>query len=147
MAEETAVDVAPFGRLQYGAEYWRGSTTLSSFEQPFALIVRAGRIGPSPQQIAAMTSLMTNAAAIKRQATEPMAELHRESGLPFPEMDAGNDKVWSILQPEEIEVSDDFYYRDGRIAALLIFGSKLEPDFAPAIETANGDFKQILSGS
>lgn len=44
-------------------------------------------------------------------------------------------------------MSDNRYYRDGRIAVLLIFGSKLEPDFAPAIETANGDFKQVVSGS
>lgn len=76
-----------------------------------------------------------------------MAELHRQSGLCSPAMDAGDDEVWSLLRPEEIEVSDDRYFRDGRIAIALIFGSTLEPDFAPAIETANGDFRQVLSGT
>lgn len=148
MGDETELEIAPFGRLrygrEYGVEYWRGAIALSSFEQAFALTVRAGRSGPSPRQVAAMTRLAASAVAIHRQATGPMAELHRRSGLCSL---AGEDAVWSVLRPEEIEVSDERYLGDGRIAVLLIFVSTLEPGFAPAIETADGEFRHVLSGS
>jgi len=51
------------------------------------------------------------------------------------------------VQPEEIEVSDESYYRDGRIFVALIFGSTQEPSFAPAIETVDGIFVRVLSGT
>ncbi|WP_454818914.1 hypothetical protein [Labrys neptuniae] len=148
MTDVADIDRAPFGRLrygkQYGAEHWRGNVSLPGFGEPFSIIVRAGRSGPSERQTAAMFAVVANASSLRQQATQPMAELHREAGLPF----SGGDKnVWSILQPEEIEVSDESYYRDGRIFVALIFGSTLEPDFAPAIETADGHFVRTLSGT
>lgn len=142
------IDHAPFGRLQYGkeygAEYWRGSVTLPGFVQPFSLTVRAGRSGPSVRQTAAMIAVEADASLLLEQATQPMIELHREAGLPSP---GGDKNVWSILQPEEIEVSDETYYQDGRIFLALIFSSTVEPDFAPAIETADGRFLQVVSGT
>lgn len=148
MTDVADIDRTPFGRLRYGkkygAEYWQGSVTLPGFGQPFSLVVRAGQNGPSERQTAAMIGAVANASSLREQATQPMAELHKEAGLPF----SGGDKnVWSILQPEEIEVSDESYYRDGRIFVALIFGSTLEPEFAPAIETADGYFVQVLSGT
>jgi len=64
-----------------------------------------------------------------------MADLHQARVLL---LDNGrrDGKVWSVLQPQEIDMSAAI--GDGRIAVLLIFGSKLEPEFAPAIETADG---------
>ncbi|WP_046666637.1 hypothetical protein [Neorhizobium galegae] len=76
-----------------------------------------------------------------------MAALNREAGLPVSDGEAEGTDVWSILQPEEIEVSDESYYGDGRIFVALIFGSMLEPDFAPAIETADGSFVRVLHGT
>lgn len=36
---------------------------------------------------------------------------------------------------------------DGRIAVLIAFQSLQEPGFAPTIETANGCFEEVLSGT
>ena len=145
------MDHAPFGGLSYGCEhgveYWRGSVVLSPFDRPFLLIVRAGRAGPSPRQVAAMTRLLANAVALRREASGPMAELHRENGFFLSVSGAAEDRVWEHLQSGEIDVSDDTYYRDGSIAILLIFDSKLDPSFAPAIETADGVFQQALTGT
>ncbi|NTE89604.1 hypothetical protein [Agrobacterium rubi] len=148
MADVGHIDRPPFGRLgygkQYGAEYWRGSLSLPGFGQPFSLIVRAGLGGPSARQAAAVTAVVLNVSSLREQATQPMAELHKQAGLPL----FGEDKnVWSFVQPEEIDVSDEGYYRDGRILVALIFGSMSEPAFAPAIETADGHFVQVLSGA
>lgn len=145
------MDYAPFGRLRYGCEhgveYWRGSIALPSFELPFLLIVRASQAGPSRRQTAAMTDLLVNAVAVKREATGPMADLHRKNSQTLTAADSSDADVWEHLQPAEIDVSDDAYFGDGRIAILLIFGSKLEPSFAPAIETADGAFQQALTGT
>ena len=151
MTNVTEINHSPFGHLrygkEYGVEYWRGSITLSCFEQPFALIVRAGRGGPSQQQAAALTAVVKSASMIQQQATTPMVKAHREAGISFETRNTGNGDVWSILQPEEIEVSDESYYRDGRIFVALIFGSTQEPSFAPAIETVDGIFVRVLSGT
>ncbi|WP_105436557.1 hypothetical protein [Neorhizobium tomejilense] len=151
MPDATEIDRAPFGHLrygkEYGAEYWRGSIKLPGFEKVFSLIVRAGRGGPSQRQAAAMIAIVANASHLRQQATPAMAELHREAGLPVSDGEAEGKDVWSTLQPEEIEVSDESYYGDGRIFVGIIFGSTLEPDFAPAIETADGSFVQVLPGT
>ena len=150
MTDVADIDRTPFGRLrygkEYGAEFWLGGVTLPGFDQPFSIVVRAGRSGPSERQTAAMTAVAANASLLRQQATQPMAELHREAPLPFSE-EAEDSEVWAILQPGEIEVSDESYYRDGRIFVGLIFYSTVEPDFAPAIETADGHFVQVLSGT
>ncbi|WP_281406116.1 hypothetical protein [Agrobacterium rosae] len=44
-------------------------------------------------------------------------------------------------------MSDEGFYRDGRIFVALIFGAMSEPAFAPAIEMADGRFLQVLSGA
>ena len=55
------------------------------------------------------------------------------------------ERIWSYLEPEQIEVSNARYYGDGRIAILLIFNSTRNMDFSPAIETTDGRFRQVLS--
>jgi hypothetical protein len=151
MSEAKEIDCVPFGSLrygkEYGAEYWLGGITLPGFEKDFSLIVRAGRDGPSQRQAAAMTAVLANASMLRQQATSAMAELHRDIGLPFANGTTEGKDVWSSLNPEQIDVSDESYYRDGRIFVGLIFGSTLEPDFAPAIETADGNYVQVLSAT
>lgn len=149
MTDGLNIERAPFGGLRYGsrygAEYWEGDIVLPGVGT-FAIIVRAGREGPSRAQVAAMRRLVRDIGEIRRLAASPMADLHRECGLTLP--DGGRDEsVWSILQAEQIDMADEGYHRDGRIFAALIFGSTVEPDFAPAIETADGVFQQVLSGT
>jgi hypothetical protein len=76
-----------------------------------------------------------------------MTALHRSSRLLPDEQHVPASDIWRLLQPEQIEVSSTSYYGDGKIAILMIFGSTLVRDFAPAIETADGQFVQVLSGT
>ncbi len=135
------------GRITYVSRYWDGHVRLDGFETPFQLIVRAGPDGPSEKQVAAMARLASDSARIRREASAPMIEVHRESGLVPGGLGADLERIWDALEPEQIELSNEDYYRDGRIAVLLIFGSLQEPDFAPAIETADGRFVQVLGGT
>lgn len=56
-------------------------------------------------------------------------------------------RIWDFLRPEFIEVCDSSYYKDGRIFIAIAFASTQAPDFLPAIETADGAFVQVLSGT
>ena len=145
--QKPVLELAPFGRIEYFSAYWRGSLRLSAFENEFDLIVRARRDGPSAAQIAALAHLAANAAAIKETAAEPMIDVHRQSGLLADDLVDAPRRIWDLLEPEQIEVADESYYGDGRIAILMIFGSRLDEDFAPAIETADGTFADALSGT
>ncbi len=44
-------------------------------------------------------------------------------------------------------MSDESYYRDGRINIMIIFVSQLAEPFLPAIETADGRYVGVLSGT
>ena len=131
--------IPEFGRIEYFGSYWKGAVQLGVFGKRFDLIVRAGRDGPSAAQVAAMSQLVSDAV--------PMLAIHRDApGFPGDGSAAG-ELIWDLLQPEQIGVLDVSYYGDGRIAILITFGSSLHPDFAPAIETADGHFVQVLSGT
>ncbi|HEV2573542.1 MAG TPA: hypothetical protein VGU72_17540 [Beijerinckiaceae bacterium] len=145
--QRPVLELPPFGKLEYFSAYWRGSLLLEAFQKEFDLVVRAEREGPSSAQAAAMTRLLTDVAAIKSSATEPMIDVHRRSGLMPDDLVGQPENIWNSLDPEEIEVSDASYYDNGRIAILMIFGSLLNTDFAPAIETADGQFMQVLDGT
>lgn len=135
-----------FGKLEF-TTHWRGHIALAFDERPFEVLVRAKRGGPSANQIAAMKVLTTNALQIRAQATPYMATLHRSAWF-FPTQTlASDDQIWDHLIPNQIEVSDESYYGDGRIASLIIFGLKSHQDYGPAIETADGSFVQVLSGT
>ncbi|TPG55939.1 hypothetical protein EAH89_13455 [Roseomonas nepalensis] len=138
-----------FGGIECFGSYWQGTLVLNDFEKPFRLIVRAKQEGPSSEQATAMSTLVTSLASIRRAATAPMTELHRESELLPDPAGMSGDRIWSYLEPEQIEVSDARYYRNGNgsIAILLIFNSTQNMDFSPAIETTDGRFRQVLSGT
>lgn len=136
-----------FGQIIYFSSYWKGQLTLSAFDQPFSLIIRASREGPTPAQRHAMQQIIAEATTLRQLATTPMLEMHQECGILPPDACAVEQPVWCYLQPEQIDVTDDQYYQDNRIAILLIFISNQNEDFAPAIETADGQFISVLSGT
>ncbi len=143
-----STELAGIGTLHYLSGYWTAPLVLAPFgPAPFELILRAGRSGPSPAQSAALQRVVADAAALRSAASAAMAELHREGGL-WPGSASGDapEQTWQWLEPMQIEVSDS-YFDDGRCAVLLIFASRLQADFAPAIETADGAFVQVLGGT
>ena len=77
-----------------------------------------------------------------------MFELHLECDF---SIDIENhEKIWELLTPIQLEVSAEGYLKsekDKSIAILILFSSKLEQDFLPAIETKQGLFHQVLSGT
>lgn len=136
-----------FGRIECFGSYWKGIVRLCAFGKPFELIVRARRDGPSAAQAAALARLVSCAASIRSAATAQMVGIHQDvPGFPDDDGTAG-DRIWDLLEPAQIEVTDGSYYGDGRIAIMLMFESSLHPDFAPAIETSNGHFVQALGGT
>ncbi len=135
------------GTLRYGRGYWEGSVDLPALGGSFPLILRATRDGPSEQQIAAMTGVVSAAMAIRQAAGSGMVEVHQESTLLPHDLGADANGIWRYLLPCQVEIADDSYYRDGRIAVLIIFTSTQHEDFAPAIETADGHFVGVLSGT
>ena len=145
--QRPVLELPPFGKLEYFSAYWRGRFLLDAFQKEFDLIVRAERDGPSSAQAAAMSRLVSDVASIKSSATEPMIDVHRRSGLMPDDLARQPGNIWESLDPEQIEVADASYYDNGRIAILMIFGSLLNMDFAPAIETADGQFMQVLDGT
>lgn len=136
-----------FGAMQYGSAYWESMVDLQAFGGPFSLIVRAKREGPSDAQATAMSRLISNAASIRGLASREMIAEHEECGLLPRNLESGADSIWQHLSPSQVEVSDESYYGDGRIAVIIIFESAQHMDFAPAIETADGHFVQVLSGT
>lgn len=145
--ERPVLELPSFGKLEYFSAYWRGRLRLGAFEKEFDLIVRAKRDGPSEAQSAALSRLIADAVSIKSSATEPMIEVHRHSGLMPDDLVGQPTRIWNALEPEQIEVADESYYGDGRIAILMIFRSFMNDDFAPAIETADGVYVEALSGT
>jgi hypothetical protein len=140
-----------FGQLVHGSqdgeEWWSGDAALSGFDKPFSLIVRAKRDGPSKDQIEAFRKAASNLEEICRSATREMVELHRRGGICPDEADKDENKIWSFLVPEQIDVSDSRYAPDGRIVVLFIFVSTLHVSFVPAIQTSKGKFVQVLEGT
>lgn len=136
-----------FGTLEYGSSYWEGTVDLEPFGGSFQVIVRAKRDGPSNAQIRALARLVSEAATIRSLAGKDMVHVHEESKLLPPGLGSDADGIWQHLQPSQVEISDESYYGDGRIAVLIIFESLREADFAPAIETADGQFVEVLSGT
>ena len=136
-----------FGTLRYGSAYWEGTIHLEPFGGSFPIIVRAKREGPSASQVAAMSRVVSEAASIKALASAGMVEVHEESELLPSGVGPHPETIWQHLAPSQIEVCDETYYGDGRIAVLLIFEASEQPDFAPAIETADGTFVEVLSGT
>ncbi len=135
------------GELRYGCRYWKGTIVLEALGGSFDLIVRASRDGPSAAQIAAMSRAIADAASIKIAASKKMADLHAYSEILSVSLNSNAYGIWGYLHPLEIEVSDESFYEDGRIAIFIIFESTLHRDFAPAIETADGFFVEVLSGT
>ena len=136
-----------FGTLQYGSGYWEGMVELEPFGGSFQVIVRATRDGPSDAQIAAMSRVIADAVALRKVATKEMVDVHEESELLPDDLGSDADGIWRHLHPSQVEVADESYYEDGRIAVLIIFESTQHGDFAPAIETADGSFVEVLSGT
>jgi len=120
---------------------------LTCFDEPFDLIVRGSVDGPLPGQIDAVRRILSDADGLKVQATTPMVEMFADCDLPTPALGMPHDRIWALLSPAFIEVADESYYSDGRIAVLIAFQSLQEPSFVPAIETANGRFEEVLSGT
>lgn len=136
-----------FGTLQYGSSYWEGSVDLEPFGGSFPVIVRATRDGPSNAQISAMARVISDAVSIRKLASKEMVDLHEEGEISPSGLDSDVDGIWQHLRPCQVEVTDESYYGDGRIAVLIIFESTQQVDFAPAIETADGSFVEVLSGT
>lgn len=136
-----------FGTLRYGSAYWEGTIQLEPFAGSFPVIVRAKRDGPSASQIVAMSRVVSEASSIKASASAGMVEVHEQSELLPSDLGPHSEAIWKYLSPSQIEVCDETYYGDGRIAVLLIFEASGQPDFAPAIETADGTFVEVLSGT
>lgn len=134
-----------FGKMVYRS-YWKGEIFLDAFNEIVELIVRANKEGPLASQFDAMRNFLAAQHRIKQLATQQMFELHQQCGF---KLDSHNDdKIWELLTPIQLEVSDDQYYEnDTDIAILILFSSKLEQDFLPAIETKQGLFHQVLSGT
>ncbi|MBR0644865.1 hypothetical protein [Plastoroseomonas hellenica] len=152
MAERGSKQEFPaFGRLtydtQYGESWWSGEVKLAAFDKPFPVLVRAKGDGPSQAQTIAFSRIIAGSEDLRRRASKPMADLHREGGLLPGGADARDEAVWNHLVPEQIEMSDERYYRDGRIMGALLFVSTLHDSFVPAIETADGEFVRVLSGT
>ncbi|MFC4254740.1 hypothetical protein GRI97_04840 [Altererythrobacter xixiisoli] len=140
-------DWPTFGTLRYGSHYWEGSLDLPAFGGPFPLILRATSDGPTPSQTAALARVLAEAANIRAAASAEMVAVHEESGLLPADLGSAPDAIWQNLLPCQIEVSDAAYYGDGRIAVLIIFESTQHGDFAPAIETVDGEYVGVLSGT
>lgn len=136
-----------FGTLQYGSGYWEGMVDLAPLGGSFQVIVRARRDGPSDAQIAAMSRVISDAGSIRGAASKDMIDVHEESELLPSGLGSDADGIWRHLQPSQVEVCDESYYDDGRIAVLIIFESTQHGDFAPAIETADGYYVEVLSGT
>lgn len=147
----TERDFPVFGRLTYGAQrgesWWSGEVRLAAFDKPFPVLVRAKGDGPSEAQTIAFSRIIAGSEELRRRASKPMADLHREGGLLPGGAGASDEAVWNHLVPEQIDISDERYYRDGRIMAALLFVSTRHDSFVPAIETADGAFVQVLSGT
>ena len=143
-----------FGTLTKEGKFskiWKGSLILPCFIKPFEVLVRGTADGPLPRQVAAMQHIVTEADDIKRLATLPMRALYEQSDLLSPSFGDDSNRIWDFLDPAFIEVSNESYYEeeyeDGRIAVAIAFQSIHEPNFIPAIETADGWFIGVLSGT
>lgn len=134
-----------FGEMVYRS-YWLGEIFLDTFHETVEIIVRAKKDGPLASQFDAMRNFLAAQHQIKQLATQHMVELHQQCGFKLDFHD--DEKIWDVLTPIQIEISDDQYYEyDRDIAILIVFSSKLEQDFLPAIETKQGLFREVLSGT
>ena len=140
----------PFGVLTKDGKFskiWNGTLILPCFGKPFDILVRGTADGPLSRQALAMQRIVAEADEIKGRATVPMRNLYEEVGLLPASFGNDSDRIWDFLEPSFIEVSDESYYEDGRIAVTIAFQSLHEPEFVPAIETADGEFVEVLSGT
>lgn len=134
-----------FGEMVYRS-YWLGEIFLDAFHETVEIIVRAKKDGPLASQFDAMHKFLATQDHIKQLATQQMFELHQQCGF---KLDFHHDeKIWDVLTLIQIEVSDDQYYENDKdIAILIVFSSKLEQNFLPVIETKQGLFHEVLSGT
>lgn len=144
------IDAGPFGRLSKQGRHatnWSGRVLLPAFAEAFDLTLHGTAEGPLPEQIAAMEALVRDAASIRLAASKPMLDLYREA--PLDRLPAADDPqaVWDVLSPAFVEICDRSYYGDDRICIVIVFESREEPGFMPAIETADGRFVGVLSGT
>jgi hypothetical protein len=144
------ISCAPFGKLSKQGEHtknWTGLLSLPAFSGEFNVIIHGAKDGPLPLQVKAIERLLADDLPIKKRASAPMFDMHVKAGFAVNYIDDNAERIWELLKPEMVEVCDESYYRDGRICIVIVFGSRLEPDFAPAIETADGSFVGVLGGT
>lgn len=144
------IEAPPFGRLWKQGQHskvWTGRIELEGFDGPFDMVLRATAEGPLPEQSTALTRIVAEARALRDQAAAAMLDIYRETGLDMGSIGSDPTRIWDLLQPAFIEICDRSYYRDGRICILVVFASREEPEFVPTIETADGSYADVLSGT
>lgn len=98
-------------------------------------------------RISGIEKILAEADKLRTSAAPLLLDLCRQTPPSSVNADIEPDLIWTHFQPYFIEICDASYYGDKRFAILIAFEAHAEPAFVSAIETADGRFIGVLSGT